>query len=72
MDNKKPNILYVNRRQIWKDHYDFQNTDKLLFNVFFCEKLQFRFLVVNYFIFFWGAKTALLYLETNSPFFELK
>lgn len=40
--------------------------------LYFCLKLPFRLVVVNYLYFFLKRKTALLYPQTNSPFFELK
>lgn len=53
-------------------NYAFTKGCRLPFCVFYSTELKICMLVVNYFYFFFEAKTGLVYVKTNSPFFELK
>lgn len=64
---KHLNLLITNRSVCHKVACDYLNLE-----AGFYSKLQFPLVVVNYFNFFLGLKTAFIPARMNSPFFELK
>lgn len=64
---KHLNLLLTNRNPCQKIASDYLN-----FETGFYSKLKFPLVVVNYFDFFSGLKTAFIPARMNSPFFELK